>query len=123
LTLIVRCPEAPDGLVGEGDGLAVRVSPNPTVAALLANWGRPLTSTSANLTGHDPAGTVEEALHLFRERDDLADFDRPVVALDTGVAEGTLASTIVNFIESPPRLIREGPISRSEIEDYLPELE
>ena len=62
LTIVVRCPGAPDGLIGPRDGLAVRISPDPTVAQLLAVWGRPMTSSSANLAGREPARTLEEAL-------------------------------------------------------------
>jgi L-threonylcarbamoyladenylate synthase len=122
LTIVVRCPGSPDGLRGPGDGLAVRVSPDPTVASLLAAWGRPMTSSSANLAGREPARTLENALEVFGGRDDLKDIERPVLALDAGVTRGTLPSTIVSFVESPPRLLREGPLSRRELEARLPEL-
>jgi L-threonylcarbamoyladenylate synthase len=123
LTVVVRCTGAPEGLLGPGDGLAVRVSPDPAAAALLAVWGRPMTSTSANLAGREPARTLEGALEVFAGRTDLDDIDGPVVALDAGTTRGTLPSTIVSFVESPPRLVREGPVSRREVEALLPELE
>lgn len=119
LTMVVRCPGTPHGLSGPGDGLAVRVSPDPTVARLLAVWGRPMTSSSANLAGRDPARTLEDALEVFSGRDDLNDVDRRVVALDAGMTRGTGPSTIVSFVESPPRLLREGPVSRGELEARL----
>jgi L-threonylcarbamoyladenylate synthase len=122
LTIVVRCPGSPDGLRGPGDGLAVRVSPDRTVATLLAAWGRPMTSSSANLAGREPARTLESALEVFSGRDDLEDIERPVLALDAGATRGTLPSTIVSFVESPPRLLREGAVSRQEVEARLPEL-
>lgn len=122
LTIVVRCPGSPDGLRGPGDGLAVRVSPDPTVARLLAVWGRPMTSSSANLAGGEPARTVATALEVFSRREDLQEVEGPVVALDAGTTPGALPSTIVSFVESPPRLLREGPVSRAEIEALLPEL-
>ncbi len=123
LTIVLRCPGAPDGLRGPGDGLAVRVSPDPTVATLLAAWGRPMTSSSANLSGHEPPRTLEGALEMFSGRDDLSDVGMPVVALDAGITRGTLPSTIVSFVESPPRLLRPGPVSRQELEAWLPGLQ
>ena len=118
-----RCPGAPDGLIGPRDGLAVRISPDPTVAQLLAVWGRPMTSSSANLAGREPARTLEEALEVFSGRDDLSDVDAPVVALDAGMTLGTRPSTLVSFVDSPPRLLREGPVSRQEVEARLPEIQ
>jgi L-threonylcarbamoyladenylate synthase len=122
LTVVVRCPETPEGLAGPGDGLAVRLSPDPTVTGLLAVWGRPMTSSSANLSGHQPARTVEGALEMLGNRDDLSDIGVPVVALDAGTTGGGLPSTIVSFVESPPRLLREGPVSRRDVEARLPDL-
>ena len=43
------------------DGVGVRVSPNPVARALGAGIGRPITATSANLSGTAPASTLEEA--------------------------------------------------------------
>lgn len=78
-----------------------------------------MTSSSANLAGRDPARTLEDALEVFSGRDDLNDVDRRVVALDAGMTRGTGPSTIVSFVESPPRLLREGPVSRGELEARL----
>ncbi|MCC8539062.1 Sua5/YciO/YrdC/YwlC family protein [Xanthomonas axonopodis pv. poinsettiicola] len=46
---------APRWVTGTHDGLAVRISAHPLVAALCAAWGAPLVSTSANLAGQPPA--------------------------------------------------------------------
>ena len=122
LTLVVRCPGAPGGLLGPGGGLALRVSPDPTIAALLADWGRPMTSSSANLSGREPARTLEQALEIISDRADLSDVKRPVIAIDAGTTRGAGPSTIVSFIGSQPSLLREGPVSRQEIESCLPQL-
>jgi len=47
--------QTPRWVTGEHDGLAVRISAHPVVAALCAAWGAPLVSTSANLAGEPPA--------------------------------------------------------------------
>ena len=122
LTLVVRCDGAPEGLAGPGGGLAIRVSPEPVVRAVLEAFGGPMTSTSANLTGGAPARQSSSALQLFEEREDLADVGVPVVVIDAGPTKGRKPSTIVSLLESPPRLIREGPVSRMEIAALLPEL-
>ncbi|MCL1526508.1 Sua5/YciO/YrdC/YwlC family protein [Xanthomonas nasturtii] len=51
--------QAPRWVTGEHDGLAVRISAHPVVAALCVAWGAPLVSTSANLAGEPPARSRE----------------------------------------------------------------
>lgn len=58
--IIPAKPEVPAWLRGRFDSLAVRVSAHPQVRDLCLAFGRPLVSTSANLTGHAPARTSTE---------------------------------------------------------------
>jgi L-threonylcarbamoyladenylate synthase len=51
-------PDTPDWLTGDHDTLAVRVTDHPQAAALCRLAG-PLVSTSANLSGQEPARTAE----------------------------------------------------------------
>ncbi len=122
LTLVLRCRAAPAGLAGPGGGIAVRISSDPTVSAVLSRWRRPMTSSSANLAGKTPARTVDDALRIFADREDLADSDRAALALDGGRTWGDRPSTIVSFIGSSPRLVREGPVSRADLAAWLPDL-
>ena len=45
----------------------MRVTNHPVVVALCNKLGRPLVSTSANLTGQPPATTTEEAKAVFAD--------------------------------------------------------
>lgn len=47
-------------LTGQFDTIAVRVSDHPIVQALCLQFGKPITSTSANLTGQPPGLTAAE---------------------------------------------------------------
>lgn len=53
-------PGVPCFLTGQFDTIAVRVTDHPLVQALCLAFGKPLTSTSANLTGQEPGRTVAE---------------------------------------------------------------
>lgn len=53
-------PGVPRFLTGQFDTIAVRVTDHPLVQALCLAFGKPLTSTSANLTGQKPGRTVAE---------------------------------------------------------------
>lgn len=59
-TWIVPCTaRVPAWISGGRTGVAVRVSAHPVVAALCTAFGRPIVSTSANLSGQPPAFTRE----------------------------------------------------------------
>lgn len=122
LTLVVRCEGAPAGLIGAGGGLALRVSPNEIVTMMLRTWKKPMTSTSANFSGQEPARSLTAALELFAGRVDLLKDERPAVALDAGPIPETRPSTIVSFVQGPPRLLREGPITRAQLLTCVPDL-
>ncbi|MFV0575866.1 MAG: L-threonylcarbamoyladenylate synthase [Vibrio sp.] len=47
-------------LTGQFDSIAVRVTDHPLVQELCLAFGKPITSTSANLTGLEPCRTTEE---------------------------------------------------------------
>lgn len=58
-------PHTPRWLTGQFDSLAIRVSDHPDVQALCRAFGKPLVSTSANLSGQPPCRTVEEVKLQF----------------------------------------------------------
>ncbi|MCQ1058827.1 L-threonylcarbamoyladenylate synthase type 1 TsaC [Photobacterium sp. ZSDE20] len=53
-------PGVPRFLTGQFDTIAVRVTDHPQVQQLCLAFGKPLTSTSANLTGQEPGRTVAD---------------------------------------------------------------
>ncbi|HEY2451701.1 MAG TPA: L-threonylcarbamoyladenylate synthase type 1 TsaC [Scandinavium sp.] len=55
----------PRWLTGRFDTLAVRVTDHPLAVELCQAYGKPLVSTSANLTGQEPCRTVDEVLAQF----------------------------------------------------------
>lgn len=57
----------PGWLTGQFSSLAVRVSNHPDVVSLCNAFGKPLVSTSANLTGLPPCRNVAEVLAQFGE--------------------------------------------------------
>ncbi|KNC89574.1 L-threonylcarbamoyladenylate synthase type 1 TsaC [Trabulsiella odontotermitis] len=67
----------PRWLTGRFDSLAVRVTDHPLVIELCRAYGKPLVSTSANLTGLPPCRTTEEVRAQFGD-------DFPVVDGLTG---------------------------------------
>ncbi|WP_392587681.1 L-threonylcarbamoyladenylate synthase type 1 TsaC [Serratia ureilytica] len=60
-------PETPRLLTGRFSSLAVRVSDHPLVQQLCRQYGKPLVSTSANLSGLEPCRSADEVMRQFGE--------------------------------------------------------
>ncbi len=70
-------PSTPRWLTGRFNSLAVRVTNHPLVVTLCRAYGKPLVSTSANLSGQPPCRSAREVAEQFG-----ADF--PVLLGETG---------------------------------------
>jgi len=112
LTLVFQASQrVPRTLTGGKDTIGCRVSPDPVCAALLERFQRPLVSTSANPAGRPPARSASEVSAFFP--------DRVHFILDGGKRSLGLPSTVVSVAESAPRLLREGVLSKTVINDAL----
>lgn len=99
-------------VVGPDGGVAVRVSPHPAIPDLLDAAGGPVTSTSANEPGRPPARDGESAAAVAAA---VEAEGGDVLVLDGGRLPEAPPSTIVRCTETN-RLLREGAVSRSELE-------
>ncbi len=63
--LLPAGPYTPAWIRGEHDTVAVRVTAHATAAALCRTFGGAIVSTSANLSGQEPARTAAETQALF----------------------------------------------------------
>ncbi|MBF0625764.1 MAG: threonylcarbamoyl-AMP synthase [Magnetococcales bacterium] len=114
LTLVLPArPGLSPRLTGTGDCLAVRRSPAPQVAALLAAWGRPLVSTSANPHGRPPARDSAQVLDYWPEG----------LAVVPGVCPpGTRPSTLVRVTGDRAELLRSGALAKEVLVAVVPGL-
>jgi L-threonylcarbamoyladenylate synthase len=92
-------------------GVAVRISSQAIATLLVKGLGRPLTATSANPSGKEPARTLQVAKNYFANRVD--------VFVDGGTLTSKSGSTVVEVKEDSVKVIREGEISVSEILQVL----
>ncbi|MXP50715.1 L-threonylcarbamoyladenylate synthase type 1 TsaC [Pantoea sp. Eser] len=90
-------PQTPSWLTGQFDSLAIRVSDHPDVQVLCRTFGKPLVSTSANLSGQPPCRMVEEVKRQFGD-------EFPVLSGNTGGRQNP--SEIRDVISG--ELIRQG---------------
>jgi L-threonylcarbamoyladenylate synthase len=108
LTIVLPVRDGfPAQLIGPDGGVGVRVSPHPTARALSEGIGRPITATSANRSGEDPATTIEKARASLR--------DKVKVFLDGGLLRAAAPSTVIACDANGYRIIRAGAIGEREI--------
>lgn len=109
LTLIFPTSSLPNALTGGTCTIGIRQPGNAKLCWLLRETG-PVTGTSANRFGQPSPRTAQEVQETFGEEVDLI--------LDAGSTPGGLASTVL-ALDDGIRVIREGPISLTEIREYL----
>jgi L-threonylcarbamoyladenylate synthase len=108
LTLVLnKAPWVSSVLTGGEDKVALRVPNHPVPLALIQGLGAPITGTSANITGGLSLLTAEEVREQMGDRVDLV--------ID-GRCPGGLDSTVLDLTGEAPMILREGAISREEIE-------
>lgn len=108
LTLVLPArPELSPLLTGGTGTVGVRLSPHPLATAILHAFGAPLTATSANRSGRNPAVTAGEVRAAFGREVDLI--------LDGGRTPGKRGSTLIGISGSQVTCIREGCISFADV--------
>ena len=112
MTLILKRNDAlPPRLTAGNPTVAVRVPDHPVPRELARRMGRPITGTSANISGRPDPQTLEELGRQLGRRADMIVREGPIPA-------GT-ASTIVDLSGDSPRLIREGSVPFEDIAAIL----
>lgn len=109
LTIVLRRSGSVPAIVTAGGAtVAVRIPDHPVPVAMIKSLGTPVVGTSANLSGSPSVLTAEE---VHRQLGDKVDF-----IVDGGRCPGGTESTVVDVTEDVPVVLREGAISRAEIE-------
>jgi L-threonylcarbamoyladenylate synthase len=112
LTLIGQAsPDVADEITAGTQTVGVRLPGDEQVRALVEACGGALTATSANPATEKPAETALEVFEYFGESIELI--------IDGGRAISEQPSTVVDVSGAEPRLIREGVIAWSEIQDAI----
>ena len=111
LTLVFKAkPNILSDLVTAGGStVAIRWPDCELEIDLLKNTG-PLVAPSANMSGDNPALSIEMAQQYFKDTVDIY--------LDGGDSRESIASTILDISENTPKLLRLGGIALLD-EDYM----
>jgi len=114
LTLVLKSagvvsPEVTAGL----DTVAVRSPDHPVAIALISACGVPVAAPSANLSGR-PSPT--EAAHVISDLSGKID-----AVIDGGPCTVGVESTVLDLTSLPPRILRPGGITLSQIREVCPD--
>ena len=120
LTLVLPGGEkrVPDRLRGPEGGVAVRWTPQRSLARLIRAHGDPITSTSANRPGISPATSADQIVAQWSE----AITRGTLRVLDAGRLKDSQPSTVVDCTGRLPRVIRPGAISAAKLKESVPDL-
>jgi L-threonylcarbamoyladenylate synthase len=97
----------PENLHAGKNKIGIRLPGHPLAKKLVESFGKPITGTSANLSGSSAASRINELSPLLFNKIDLI--------LDAGSLQGGTGSTVVDVTGESVDVLREGVVSRSEI--------
>lgn len=100
--------------LNEGDNfLGFRIVSLDFITQILREFKRPIAVTSANISGENSTILPSEVVAQF-ENEEYNDF----LLIDDGICEGKIASTVVKITNQKIEILREGAISKAEIEEF-----
>ena len=105
-------PALPEAITAGTGTVGVRLPADEELRKFVSECGGVLTATSANPSGRAPARSAQEVAEYFPSGIDLI--------VDGGESEATEPSTVLNVLTNPPRVVREGVITRDAIERLFP---
>ena len=112
LTIVLSARgDIPRPLINSVGGIGVRISSQSIAHQLVQDLGRPVTATSANPSGRPAARTVKQAKEYFSGQIDIF--------LDGGTLTSKTGSTVLEISGDLIKIIREGDIARSKLEEVL----
>lgn len=112
LTLILKKKEIiPDIVTANSKFVGVRMPANDVALNLIKYANVPLATSSANMSEMPSGTSIASIVDEFKDKVDYY--------IDGGISKIGLASTIVQIINREVHILREGPISKTEIDKIL----
>lgn len=100
-------PKISKSLTTNTGKIGLRISSHPIATALVRGLGRPITTTSANLSGFPPSCNIKHVQKYFG--------DRLSAVIDGGECAPTRGSTVVDVSDETMAIVRDGAIPAEEV--------
>lgn len=101
---------------GGGLNIGVRMPDNDFLISLTKGLGKPITATSANISGRYGYSRIKDVINEFQHLP-----LQPDLIIDAGDLPESKPSTVIDLTKEPPEIIREGAIPKSEILSLISE--
>ncbi len=112
ITVVLKKSQTVKKITNDGfDSLAFRIPDTNFLYDLTVILNSPLASTSANISGEKFIYDFEEANEILKNKADIA--------INDGKTKYKTESTIISLLYPNPQILREGAISKKEIETVL----
>jgi L-threonylcarbamoyladenylate synthase len=103
LTIILPLKQkTPSDIVHSTSTLGIRISSYPLAHDLVEKFGKPISTTSANIHGKPNTYSVKEVCDQFKKRN-----IQPDLILDSGVLPKNPSSKVIDCTRDPPHILRE----------------
>ena len=99
----------PDILTANGETVGVRMPSDIIAKQLIEYAGVPIATPSANISGNPSWTNIDDIRNDFEGKVDCI--------FDSGISELGVASTIVKVIDGIPHVLREGTITKEQIQE------
>lgn len=111
LTLILKIREGVTTGIAKGRAdFAIRIPDNELCLEIARTFGKPFTTTSANITGQPQPHSIDEILAQLGDAAQYID-----LVFDAGILQDNKPSTVVNVVSGFPSVIREGAIPAADV--------
>lgn len=94
----------PDALTSEFNSVGIRIPDYVFTDKLLAKFGYPLTSTSANISGQVPTNDINKIIEIFSKST-----EKPDLIIDAGILPKSEPSMIIDLTGDKPKVLRISP--------------
>ena len=115
ITIVLRKKDIlPHTLTGNGETVAVRISDNEFVSALMDKIDFPIVATSANISGEENLPDPDKIISKFKSGE-----LKPDLFINTGKVKNPKPSTIVDLTTGVPKILRVGIIGVNEMKEFF----
>ncbi len=97
--------EISEGVRAQDNSLAFRITSHPFVSEISQKLGKPLVSTSANISNEQSCYDVKSLQKIFEHQD-----VKPDIIIDAGELPERIASTIIKVIDNNIIILRQGEV-------------
>ena len=104
----------PDQVTAGTKTIGIRIPSYTFLDQLMAKFGYPLTSTSANISGKEGTSDIHKVINYF-EKSEI----KPDLIIDAGILPKASPSTVVDLTTDKPKLLRVGPSSPAQLMKLL----